>query len=78
MKTQKAKIISSKKQKSQSNDTKENDLKKVLDKEFKRIIIPIVKENKDEMCEIDPGKLFELLKKKKPTKINNPEKEKLQ
>lgn len=52
--------------------------KKVLDKEFKRIIIPIVKENKDEMCEIDPGKLFELLKKKKPTKINNPEKEKLQ
>lgn len=58
-----------------NNDNKENDLEKVLDKEFKRIIIPIVKEDKDEMCEVNPGKLFELLKKKKPTKINNLEKE---
>lgn len=58
-----------KKYKLHSNDNKENDLEKVLDKEFKRIIIPIVKEDKDEMCEVNTGKLFELLKKKrKPNK----------
>lgn len=47
-----------------------NELEKVPDKEFMRIIITMVKKDKDrEMCVVNPRKQFTLLKKTK-IKIN--------